>query len=57
MKTLPKGEEYYRLLFDLTPLPTFVYDQETFAFLNVNRAALEWYGYSLEEFRSFHYNS
>ncbi len=52
MKPLPDGEEYYRLLFDLTPLPTFVYDQETFAFLNVNRAALEWYGYSLEEFLS-----
>ena len=53
MKTLPDGEEYYRLLFDLTPLPTFVYDQETFAFVNVNRAAIEWYGYSLKEFLSF----
>ena len=53
MKTLPDGEEYYRLLFDLTPLPTFVYDQETFGFLNVNRAAIEWYGYSLDEFLSF----
>ena len=54
MSTLPSGEEYYRLLFDLTPLPTFVYDQETFKFLNVNRAAIEWYGYSMEEFLSLH---
>ncbi len=43
-------EEHYRLLFDRSPLPKFVIDIETFAFLEVNNAAVEHYGYSREEF-------
>jgi PAS domain S-box-containing protein len=43
-------QESYRLLFDANPNPMYVLDAETFAFLAVNDAALEQYGYSREEF-------
>ncbi|HEX7979384.1 MAG TPA: PAS domain S-box protein [Gemmatimonadaceae bacterium] len=39
----------FRLLFDATPLPTWVYDAETLRFIAVNRAAVEHYGYSEAE--------
>jgi PAS domain S-box-containing protein len=38
------------VLFDTSPLPTWILDAETFAFLAVNRAAVDHYGYSEEEF-------
>ena len=40
----------FRLLFDATPLPAWVYDAETLRYVAVNRAATEHYGYSEEEF-------
>jgi two-component system cell cycle sensor histidine kinase/response regulator CckA len=40
----------FRLLFDVTPMPAWVYDAETLRFVAVNRAAIEHYGYSEEEF-------
>lgn len=43
------GEEY-RLLFAANPLPMWVYDSETLAFLAVNRAATDLYGYAEPEF-------
>jgi PAS domain S-box-containing protein len=46
------SEEKYRLLFDSNPLPMWVFDNETLAFLAVNRAACRHYGYSLDEFLS-----
>jgi two-component system sensor histidine kinase UhpB len=47
---LRESELRYRLLFEASPLPTWVFDAETLRFLAVNRAALEQYGYSEEEF-------
>ncbi len=47
---LRASEEWYRLLFDANPLPLWVYDIETLAFLAVNDAAVKHYGYSREEF-------
>ena len=49
---LRDSEERYRMLFESTPQPILVYDEETLAFLAVNDAAVETYGYSREEFRS-----
>ncbi len=40
----------FRLLFDATPLPAWVYDAQTLRFIAVNRAALDHYGYSEAEF-------
>ncbi|HEY2509220.1 MAG TPA: ATP-binding protein [Polyangiaceae bacterium] len=40
----------YRLLFDASPLPMWLYDAETLAFLTVNEAAIRHYGYSRDEF-------
>jgi two-component system, cell cycle sensor histidine kinase and response regulator CckA len=50
-EALRKKEEMFRLLFNNNPLPTFVIDQETLRFLEVNDAAVRQYGYSLPEFR------
>lgn len=44
------SEARYRQLFDRNPLPMWVYDCETLAFMAVNTAAIEHYGYSREEF-------
>jgi len=47
---LRKNESFLRLLFEYNPLPTWLYEIETLGFLSVNRAAIELYGYSAEEF-------
>ncbi|MEO8619431.1 MAG: two-component regulator propeller domain-containing protein [bacterium] len=47
---LRTSEERYRGLFDANPQPVWVYDVETLAFLAVNQAAVNHYGYSREEF-------
>lgn len=49
-KALADSEEMYRLLFNNNPLPMWVYDLETLAFLEVNDAAVAQYGYSRSEF-------
>src|SRR5665647_1876459 len=49
---LKESEEKYRNLFNLSPLPMWVFDVMTFRFLNVNEAAIEHYGYSKKEFLS-----
>jgi PAS domain S-box-containing protein len=47
---LEDSEKQYRELFDLNPVPMWVYDLETKRFLDVNQAAVDHYGYSEEEF-------
>lgn len=49
-KALRNSEARYRLLFESNPLPVWVYDLETLAFLAVNDAAIKHYGYSRDEF-------
>ncbi len=47
---LRTAKEQYQLLFELNPLPGWVFDVETHAFLEVNQMAVRHYGYSREEF-------
>jgi two-component system, cell cycle sensor histidine kinase and response regulator CckA len=47
---LQTAHEQYRLLFERNPLPGWVFDIETLAFLEVNQEAVRHYGYSREEF-------
>jgi PAS domain S-box-containing protein len=47
---LRKNEEKYRILFAENPQPMFIYDLETLDMLEVNQTALDFYGYSREEF-------
>ena len=47
---LSESEKKYKNLFDHSPLPKFVLELHSLDFLNVNRAAIDLYGYSLEEF-------
>ena len=49
-EALQASESRYRELFESNPLPMWVYDLETRAFLEVNAAAIKTYGYSREEF-------
>lgn len=51
-EALRDSEERYRLLFESTPQPIWVYNEETLAFLAVNEAATRIYGYSRDEFLS-----
>lgn len=49
---LAQREHEYRALFDSNPQPMWVLDEETQAFLAVNQAALDAYGFSRDEFLS-----
>jgi PAS domain S-box-containing protein len=51
-EALRQSEERYHLLFDSNPHPVWVYDLNTLGFLDVNRSAIQSYGYSREEFLS-----
>jgi two-component system cell cycle sensor histidine kinase/response regulator CckA len=51
-EALSETEERYHLLFHKNPLPMWVIDLGTLAFLAVNEAAVEQYGYSADEFSS-----
>jgi PAS domain S-box-containing protein len=51
-EALRESEERYQLLFRENPLPMWVFDLKTLAFLAVNQAALQGYGYSQEEMLS-----
>lgn len=49
-EVLGQSEKRYRLLFENNPHPMWLYDTETLAFLEVNEAAVQHYGYTREEF-------
>lgn len=51
-QALRESEERYRVLFESNPLPMWVFDTKTLAFLTVNEAAVRLYGFSREEFLS-----
>ena len=46
------SERRYHDLFDVNPMPMWVFDLETLRFMAVNEAAVAKYGYSVEEFLS-----
>lgn len=45
-------QEKYKNIFDKSPLPMWLFDTETFRFLDVNDAAIRHYGYNKSEFLS-----
>ena len=47
---IERSEERYRMLFEASPMPMWVYDADTLAFVRVNDAAIRKYGYSRAEF-------
>jgi len=49
-KELKRSEHQYRLLYEQSPLPMYIFDKETFKFLSVNEALTDLFGYSEEEF-------
>ncbi|MCG8039070.1 MAG: PAS domain S-box protein [Candidatus Thiodiazotropha taylori] len=50
LDTAKLPEQVVEKLFDRNPLPMWIYDLQTMAFLAVNDAAIERYGYSRQEF-------
>ncbi|MEX0905781.1 MAG: PAS domain-containing protein [Balneolaceae bacterium] len=46
---LKSSEEQYRLLFEQSSIPMWIFDKETLYFITANNAAIEKYGYSKEE--------
>jgi PAS domain S-box-containing protein len=50
-ENLKASEEQYRLLFQQSPLPMFIYDPETLLFISANSSAIEKYGYSEDELK------
>lgn len=52
LRDLAASETRYRELFEHNPLPAWVYDRETLAFLTVNEAAIRSYGWTREDFLS-----
>lgn len=51
-ETIKANEEKYRNLFQMHPAPLWLFDSETYAFLDVNESAIRHYGYTREEFLS-----
>lgn len=49
-KRLRESEEKYRHMFENNPEPMWIFNPDTFEFVEVNRAAIKHYGYSKEEF-------
>ena len=49
-QALARRDRRFRELFDLNPLPMWIYDLESLRFLEVNRAAVERYGWTREQF-------
>jgi PAS domain S-box-containing protein len=47
-----ESEKRYRELFLNNPIPTYIFDESTLEFIEVNEAAIESYGYTKEEFAS-----
>ena len=50
LEALQASEERYRLLFDASPQPMWVFDWETLKFLAVNQSAIDHYGYGRAQF-------
>jgi PAS domain S-box-containing protein len=48
--SLRESEARYRLLFENNPNPMWIYDAQTLKFLIANDSAIQYYGYSLDEF-------
>jgi PAS domain S-box-containing protein len=50
IRQIKESEKRYSELFRLNPQPIWIFDLETFKFVQVNKAAIDLYGYNEEEF-------
>jgi PAS domain S-box-containing protein len=49
-KELKRSEHQYRLLYEQSPLPMYIFNKDTFKFISVNEALIDLFGYSEAEF-------
>jgi PAS domain S-box-containing protein len=47
---LRESEQKYKMLFDSSPLPMWMFSKTDFSIFDVNEAAIQYYGYSRDEF-------
>ncbi|MES2374244.1 MAG: PAS domain S-box protein [Bacteroidota bacterium] len=52
LEELYLSESKYKILFESSPMPMWMFDRSSLAFIAVNNAAIEHYGYTREEFFS-----
>lgn len=52
IESIEQEKENYQRLFSLSPQPMLIFDKDNLQILNVNKSAIEKYGYSLKEFLS-----
>lgn len=50
LKSERQNARQYQTLFDGSPVPMWIFDRSTLRFLNVNKAAIQHYGYSMQQF-------
>jgi PAS domain S-box-containing protein len=55
-ENIRQSEVNYRQMFNLSPAPMWLYEEETHRFLQVNQACISHYGYSKEEFAAMTIN-
>lgn len=51
LKKQRQHTQQYQTLFDGSPVPMWIFDQSTLHFLKVNQAAIQHYGYTMQQFR------
>jgi PAS domain S-box-containing protein len=51
-KRLAESEKQYRLMYEGSPIPNWIYDFKSLQFVSVNESAIKHYGYSREQFLS-----
>jgi PAS domain S-box-containing protein len=56
-ESIKQSEANYRQLFELSPAPMWVFDEQTYRFMQVNQASVKHYGYSYEEFAAMSINN
>lgn len=49
---LDEGDQFYQFIFQENPFPGLVFDMTSLKFIEINNAAIEFYGYSEDEFLS-----
>ena len=51
-QALRESEERYRVIFDASPLPTWLFETPGLQIYDVNQATIDFYGYTRDEFRT-----
>ncbi len=51
-ENLRESEEKYKLLFDKSPIPKWIYNKKTYVIIDANESAINHYGYTKDDFKN-----